>query len=160
MNLTRRAGLTCGTTQQGDPSLPDVQGSAAKQSARPPPSSIVLVISGPVADDQVVALCERVGRLLERSDANLVICDVGALDDPDAATVDLVARLQLTARRLGRKVRLLDACGELQDLIELTGLSEFVSFSEGLPSEPRGKVEQREPPSGVQEERDPADPIP
>jgi ABC-type transporter Mla MlaB component len=101
----------------------------------------VLVISAQVASDEVVALCERVGRLLERTDANLVICDVGALDDPDAATVDLVARLQLTARRLGRQVRLLDACGELQDLIELTGLSEFFPFPAELPLETRGEAE-------------------
>jgi ABC-type transporter Mla MlaB component len=139
--------------------LPDVQGSAAKPSARPPPSSIVLVISGPVPDDQVVSLCERVGRMLERSGANLVICDVGALDDPDAATVDLVARLQLTARRLGRKVHLLDACGELQDLIELTGLSEIFSVSDELDLEPSGDPEQREPPGRVEEKRDPGDGI-
>jgi ABC-type transporter Mla MlaB component len=140
--------------------LADTQGSASTQSARPPPSSIVLVLSGPVADDQVVGLCERVRGLLERSEADLMICDVGALDDPDGATLDLVARLQLTARRLGRRVRLLDACGELQDLIELTGLSELVPFSGELPLEPRGEVEQREPPGRIEEEADPADPIP
>jgi ABC-type transporter Mla MlaB component len=129
-------------------------------SARQPPSSIVLVISAQVANDEVVALCERVRGLLERSESDLVICDVGALDDPDAATIDLVARLQLTDRRLGRQVRLLDACGELQDLIELTGLSEFLTCTLELPLEPRGEAEQREPPSGVEEEADPADPIP
>lgn len=160
MNLTRPAGLYIRNHREGDnPILPGTQGPATTPSARPPPSSIVLVLSGPVADDHVVGLCERVRGLLERSEADLMICDVGALDDPDAATVDLVARLQLTARRLGRRVRLLDACGELQDLIELTGLSEFVSFSGELPLEPRGEVEQREPPSGVQKERDPDDPI-
>jgi ABC-type transporter Mla MlaB component len=115
------------------------------------------VISGPVSAEQVAPLCGRVAGLLERSDADLVICDVGALDDPDAATVDLVARLQLTSRRLGRKVRLLDACGELQDLIELTGLSEFVSYSEDLGLEPEGNAEKWEQPSGVEEEGDPAD---
>ena len=140
-----------------DSSLPEPRSS----SARPPPapSSIVLVISGPVARHEVLALCERVQRMLERSRADLVICDVGALDDPDAATVDLVARLQLTARRLGRRVRLMDACGELQDLLELTGLSEFVSASAELPLEASGQAEEREPPRGVEEERDPADPV-
>lgn len=138
--------------------MADRQGSPATPSARPPPTSIVLVISAQVANDEVVALCERVRGLLERTESDLVICDVGALDDPDAATIDLVARLQLTARRLGRQVRLLDACGELQDLIELTGLSEFLTFH--LPLEPRGEAEQREPPSGVEEEADSADAIP
>jgi ABC-type transporter Mla MlaB component len=118
------------------------------------------VISAQVASDEVVALCERVRGLLERSKSDLVICDVGALDDPDAATVDLVARLQLTARRLGRQVRLLDACGELQDLIELTGLSEFFPDSAELPLQPRGEAEQREQPGGIEEKADPADPVP
>jgi ABC-type transporter Mla MlaB component len=139
--------------------LPDVQGSAAKPSARPPPSSIVLVIGGAVAEDQIVALCRRIGGLLERSESDLIFCDVGALDDPDAATVDLVARLQLTARRLGRQVRLLDACGELQDLIELTGLSEIFSVSDELDLEPSGDPEQGEPSGRVEEKRDPGDGI-
>lgn len=115
------------------------------------------MISGPVTAGQVTPLCGRVAGLLERSDADLLIFDVGALDDPDAATVDLVARLQLMARRLDRKVRLLDACGELQDLIELTGLSEFVSYSADLGLEPEGNAEQREEPGGVEEEGDPTD---
>ena len=128
-------------------------------SPRPESGSVVLVISGPVASDQVVPLCQRIGGLLERRETDLVICDVGALDDPDASTIDLVARLQLIARRLRRRIRLLDACGELQDLIELTGLSEFVGLATDLDLEARGEAEQREPPSSVEEEGDPADPI-
>jgi ABC-type transporter Mla MlaB component len=159
MNLTVREGLYSRTHRKGEPSLPDPLGPAATPPPRQPPSSIVLVLSGPVPHQDVLTLCDRVGHLLHQTEADLMICDVGALDDPDAATLDLVARLQLTARRLGRRVRLLDACGELQDLIELTGLSEFVPFSGELPLEARGKAEQREPPSGVEEEADPRDPI-
>jgi ABC-type transporter Mla MlaB component len=142
---------------EGDPSLPEFHPRPGAPPAARHSSSIVLVISGPVAGDQVEALCRRIEGLLKRSEADLVICDVAALDDPDAATVDLVARLQLTARRFGRRVRLLDACGELQDLIELTGLSEFVSFSAGSDLEPRWESEQREEPARVEEEGDPAD---
>jgi ABC-type transporter Mla MlaB component len=123
------------------------------------PNPIVLVISGPVARADVQRLCERVSVLLQRSDGDLVICDSDALDEPDAVTVDFLARLQLTARRLGRRVQLLDACGELQDLLELTGLSEVVPPYEELLLEPGGQAEQGEPPRGVEEEGDPADPI-
>lgn len=137
--------------------MPDSNPSPETRPARYQSSSIVLVISGPVASDQVVPLCGRVTSLLERSDADLVVCDVGALDDPDAATVDLVARLQLSARRLDRKVRLLDACGELQDLIELTGLSEFVSYSPDLDLQPRGSAEEGEKAGGVKEKGDAGD---
>src|SRR5918999_5988007 len=94
------------------------------------PSTIVLVMSGPVAHRDVVTLCERVSTLLEGCDADLVICDVGVLDEPDALTIDVLARLQLTARRLGRRVRLLDACGELQELLSLTGLSDVLPWGE------------------------------
>ncbi len=159
MNLTVPGGLYSRTHRKGEPSLPDPLGPAAAPPPRKPPSSIVLVLSGPVPPDDVLTLCDRVGRLLHRTEADLMICDVGALDDPDAATVDLVARLQLTARRLGRRVRLLDACGELQDLIELTGLSDFVPFSGELPLDARREAEQREPPGGIEEEADPGDPV-
>jgi ABC-type transporter Mla MlaB component len=127
--------------------------------AKKAPNPVVLVMSGPILRDDVRRLCERVRMLLEHSDGDLVICDSDALDDPDAVTVDFLARLQLTARRLGRRVRLLDACGELQDLLELTGLSEVVPTSAGLPLQARGQPEQREPAGGVEEEADPADPI-
>jgi ABC-type transporter Mla MlaB component len=119
----------------------------------------VLVISGPIDRSAIAGLCERTRVLLERSDADLVVCDVGALLDPDVVTVEALARLQLTARRMGRQVRILGACAELADLLTLSGLSEIVPPCPELPLESRGQVEQREPASGIEEERDPADPI-
>lgn len=120
-------------TVKGDPRLaPEESRATSAPATRPPDGTnpIVLVISGPVARADVRRLCERIRVLLERSGGDLVICDSDALDDPDAVTVDFLARLQLTARRLGRQVRLLDACGELQDLLELTGLSEVVPWDD------------------------------
>jgi ABC-type transporter Mla MlaB component len=127
--------------------------------APPEPSRIVFVFSGPIARADVPGLCERVRRLLEGSDAELVFCDVGALVEPDAGTVDVLARLQLTARRLARRVRLLDACGDLRDLLALMGLTDIVPICEELPLESRGQVEEREPARGIEEKGDPADPI-
>jgi ABC-type transporter Mla MlaB component len=123
-----------------------------------PFGTITLVISRPVARAGIPGLCERVRLLLEGSDADLVVCDVGALVDPDAATIDALARLQLTALRLGRQVRLLHACGDLKDLLALTGLSEVVPCADS-PLETRGQAKQREPAPGIEEEGDPADPI-
>jgi ABC-type transporter Mla MlaB component len=91
-----------------------------------PSGAIILVISGPVARAGIPRLCQDVRTLLEGSDAQLVVCDVGALVEPDAETIDALARLQLTARRLGRQVLLLHACGELKDLLGLAGLSDVV----------------------------------
>jgi ABC-type transporter Mla MlaB component len=118
-----------------------------------------MVIDGPIARADVRRLCDRVRVLLEGTDAELVLCDVEALSDPDLGTVDALARLQLTARRLGRRIRLRGACGELQDLLALSGLGDVVPVAAGLPVEPRGQPEQGEPSGGVEEERDPRDPI-
>jgi ABC-type transporter Mla MlaB component len=124
----------------------------------PEPSTIILVTKGTVARHDIPMLCERVRVLLEGSDADQVVFDVAALVDPDAVTVDALARLQLTARRLGRQIRLRHACGELQDLLSLLGLSEVMPLCEGSAFEPSGQAEQREQARGVQEERDPRDP--
>ena len=127
---------------------------------RPPPepSTIDVVIVGPIAPAHVPGLWERVRALLEVSGADVVVCDVAALVDPDAVTVDSLARLQLTARRFGRQLRLRHACGELQDLIDLMGLSDVVPLASGGSLEPWGQAEQREPAPRIEEEADPTDP--
>ena len=89
---------------------------------RPGPGGTVLVMIGPIARESIPALCERARRLLGGCDAGPVACDVGALAEPDAVTIDGLARLQLTARRLGYRVELRRACGELEELLVLTGL--------------------------------------
>ena len=102
-------------------------------------------------------MCERVRFLLEGTEADHVICDVGAVMTPDAGTVEALARLQLTARRLGRTVKIRGACGELKDLVTLSGLSDVLPCDE-LSLEVSGQAEQREEAGGVEEEGDPADP--
>jgi ABC-type transporter Mla MlaB component len=99
-----------------------------------------MVISGPIVPDHIPGLCRRFRTLVEGSDADLVLCDVSALVEPDAVAVDALARLQLTARSLGREVRLLHTCGELRELLDLMGLSGVLShFVEvELPLEPGG----------------------
>ncbi|MGH2819966.1 MAG: STAS domain-containing protein [Actinomycetota bacterium] len=127
--------------------------------ALPPagPRAIVLAIPGPIALADVPGLCDRVRGLLEDSDADLVVYDVRTLD-PDVATLEALARLQLTARRLGRRVRLSHASGELQDLLALAGLCDVVGLCGRLRFEPRGQAEQREQARRVEEEADPGDP--
>jgi ABC-type transporter Mla MlaB component len=120
---------------------------------------IVLVITRPIARSDIPGLCERVRAVLKSSEARVVVCDLAALVDPDAVTVDALVRLQLTALRCGRRVRLRHACGELQDLIALMGLSDVVPLAPDLPFEPWGQAEEREPARGVEEEADPTDPV-
>ena len=80
-----------------------------------------------------------------------IVCDVGALA-PDAVAVDALARLQLTARRLGLEIRLRDASSELQDLLTFVGLRNVLRVEAG------GQAEQREQRLGVEEEREVDDP--
>jgi ABC-type transporter Mla MlaB component len=86
----------------------------------------LLVLRGPIAPQDIPALCRRARGLLERSDAELVVCDVGGLGEPDAVTVEALARVRLTVRRLGRRVQIHHPCGELRDLLAFMGLADVL----------------------------------
>jgi len=88
--------------------------------------TIVLPIEIPLARADLSRLCGRVRMLLEGSNAGVVLCDLSAVVDPDAVTVDALARLQLTARRLGREIRLRHASNELRDLVAFMGLADVL----------------------------------
>ena len=92
---------------------------------------MVIVLSGSLTRADIPGLCERARRLLESSDSAVVICDAHALGDPDAVAIDVVARLQLTAKRVGRELQLRDACSELQELIALAGLADVLPMVPG-----------------------------
>ena len=116
-----------------------------------------LAIRGRIARADIAPLCDRGRVLLEAADSEVVTCDVGAIVDPDASTIDALARLQLAARRLGRRIRLTHASGELMDLLALMGLGEIVPLDRGLGVQVRGESEEREVALGVEEETDPRD---
>jgi hypothetical protein len=80
-----------------------------------------------------------------------IVFDVSALA-PDVVTVDTLARLQLAARRLGRRVQLRNVSDDLQTLIA------FVGLAEALGLEPGGQAEEREERLGAEEERELGDP--
>jgi ABC-type transporter Mla MlaB component len=104
------------------------------------------------------AFRQHVRYLLERTRASEVICDVSAVAEPDGGVVEALSRMQLTARRLGGRIRLRYVCEELRELLELSGLSEVLPCEE-LPLEASRESEQGEEPGGVQEERDAAQPV-
>ena len=72
--------------------------------------------------------------------------------DPDAATIDALARLQLSSRRAGLEIGLRNASGELQRLLAFVGLDEVLRL------EPSRQPEQREQRVRVEEERELGDP--
>ncbi|MEX2420204.1 MAG: STAS domain-containing protein, partial [Actinomycetota bacterium] len=116
-----------------------------------------LVLSDPITPDDIPGLCERARVLLDKTGHDPVVCDVGALAEPDAVMVDALARLQLTARRLGRRLRFRGACGELLDLLAFVGLGDTLPCGPASVLEPRRKPEEREQALGVEEEADPGD---
>lgn len=120
-------------------------------------STIVLLLSGPIGRCVIPALCEHVRGLLERSDRRTVVCDIGEVTDPDAATVDTLSRLQLTAKRFGVDLRVAGASIALHELTDLMGLSDVLLLCPASAVEPGRKPEQGEEPRGVEEEGDPGD---
>jgi hypothetical protein len=81
---------------------------------------IVLAASASGGDD-LSAACELVWRRLAQGRPIELQCDVAG-EAPDMATVDALARMALSARRLGCSIVLRHASGELRTLLELTGL--------------------------------------
>lgn len=85
-----------------------------------------------------------------------VVVDVSALRDPDAEDLDRLARMQLAARRAGRRLRLDNASPQLRELLALAGLGEALGCPESGLQEGRG-VEEREQVGTAEEVRDPGD---
>ena len=93
------------------------------------PGAIVLVVAGPLTPSSIPGLCASLHQL-EGRPGDTVVCDLSTLGGSDAGTVDALARLQLTARRLGRQIRLRHASSELQELLVLMGLREVLPLCE------------------------------
>jgi hypothetical protein len=83
------------------------------------------------------------------SSAKTLCVDAAGLD-ADAVTLDLLARLQLTARRCGFELRLRGSSPELRELIAFAGLGRVLPEEQraGLRLEPGREPEQREQPLG------------
>jgi hypothetical protein len=79
-----------------------------------------------------------------------MICDVSQITEPDERALEALARLQLTARRMGVSIRLHNAGSALVDLVALVGLSDVLECA-GSGVEVDRQVEEREQ-IGVDEE--------
>jgi hypothetical protein len=112
----------------------------------------VWVIAGPLAAGDAAELCERLRAVLATSDAAVVVCDVGGLP-ADIVTVDALARLQLTARRLGRRIELRSRSPELDRLVAFVGLADVLGLGGHC-----GQAEERVQPRAVEERVDRGDP--
>ena len=89
------------------------------------PHVFAFAVRGPIAQDDLPGLCDRVCRLLGTSGARVALCDVAGVR-PDAVTVEALARLQLGARRHGCRIRLVNASDELRELVSFMGLRDVL----------------------------------
>ncbi|MEA2244083.1 MAG: hypothetical protein QOD24_3639 [Solirubrobacteraceae bacterium] len=118
----------------------------------PPPPQPVWVIAGPLAAGDAADLCERLRTVLTSSAAAVVVCDVGGLP-ADIATIDALARLQLTARRLGGRIELRSGSPQLDRLLAFVGLADVLGLGGQC-----GQAEERVQPRAVEERVDRGDP--
>jgi ABC-type transporter Mla MlaB component len=93
--------------------------------AAPAPQTVVFAIGGPIARNDLPRLCDQVSALLDRTDADIALCDVTEIEC-NAVSVDALARLQLAARRRGCQARLRGASSELLDLLAFMGLRDVL----------------------------------
>ena len=66
-----------------------------------------------------------------RAETRRFVCDVGAIGEPDAVVIEALARVQLTARRLGCELRLVHASPQLRLLVAFMGLSGVLPCDQG-----------------------------
>ena len=84
-----------------------------------------LAVAGPLDATALPSLEADLGAALAGG-ACLVTCDVSRVVGPPLAAVDALARLQLTARRQGARIRLQGVRPELAELLGLAGLAELL----------------------------------
>ncbi len=82
------------------------------------------MIEGSVAAADVPLLCARLCTLLRTSDGDVIV-DARTLV-ADAVAIEALARLQLTARRLGRRISLRRASPDLDRLVTFVGLADVL----------------------------------
>ena len=121
---------------------------------RPP---VVLVLRPPIGRADIPSWCERLATVIQDTDALVVICDLAAFVQVDAVLVETLARLQLTALRLGSGIQLYRASRALTGLLALTGLQQIIQERSRSGFQPRWQAEEREERLGVEERVEPDD---
>jgi hypothetical protein len=133
----------------------------AKGAVLPPrpfsePDTAVMTLATMTRAD-VATACAGLRALVGASDADVVVCDVAALE-ADLVAVETLARLRLTARRLGCGLRLRGASRALEQLVAFCGLCDVLLVEDRLVGGNDGQPEQRKPPLGVEERVEARDP--
>jgi ABC-type transporter Mla MlaB component len=103
-----------------------MKGAPLSLGSRREPTAITLVVGGSIGPADVPRLCARLRAVLEAAEGGIVVCDLVAITRADLGTLEVLARLQLTARRCGGRMRLRRCSPELTALLAFTGLGALV----------------------------------
>jgi hypothetical protein len=106
------------------------------------------------------AACDGLRKLVGARDADLVVCDVDGIE-ADLMSVEVLARLRLTAQRLGCRLVLRSASPELEQLLEFCGLRDVlpsVRLDRLALRRDGGQPEEGKQPLGVEEGVEARDP--
>lgn len=95
----------------------------------------IVAIRGRVGRSEIADLCARVESSFARADVSTVIVDVSDVVDPDVTALDALAHLHLTAKRMGRHIKIRHTCRQLEDLAAFAGLHDVLL---GCDDEARG----------------------
>jgi ABC-type transporter Mla MlaB component len=82
-----------------------------------------VALSGRIGAEDADALSDCVCARVAAGEDTPLPFDVAAVEDPDMGTVNALARMALTARRLGHHVELRRVRPDLRELLELAGVS-------------------------------------
>jgi len=115
------------------------------------PTEIPFAVFATVTRADIPVLCADLAELLRHRTGGVVVCDVAGVVRPDVVTVEVLARLRLTARRHGWRLVVSGASPGLLQLVGLLGLT-------GVLPQPGGQAEEGEQARGVEEVVDRLDP--
>jgi hypothetical protein len=85
-------------------------------------TSVAFEIRTPLSRSDLSGLCERLERLLRFEDAQVVQCEIGALE-PNIVALEAIVRVKLVASRHNRQLSVSQIPHRLRLLIHLTGLA-------------------------------------
>lgn len=83
---------------------------------------VVWPLGPAISRADIPALCDQLSVVVRYGGVRLVLCDVSGVAVHDAVLVEALLRLQLTARRLGGRIRVHKPSPRLLDLLGATGL--------------------------------------
>ena len=86
----------------------------------------MLVMGGAIARADLPGLCDGADAMVHDVADDPVVCNVEALTAPDLVAVETLARIALTARRMGKGLELEGADPELRSLVALAGLADVL----------------------------------